>query len=286
MPYGYFIKENKSLEKSKNAFQSANILSKEIMNKKVFKIDKIFEAKDGVEEYDKDVFEKEYIITDKERIYLEAFVDYYHNLKYKSYKAFKVYVNDELILPEYPYKKRTGVLYLGEFENETVKVRIETNKNLPFRNVTIGRLKVSYVDELLDNNPNNLKISFDENKIHIEVDSEKDGIMMLPLTYLDGYSSDSNEILRVFDNFVGVKLKKGNNKLTISFMPDELKLGLILTAFGIVLTIIYLEFEKKIKMPKFILNIANIAYLMIIFLLTVIYYVLAPIAFVLSFIIK
>ena len=99
---------------------------------------------------------------------------------------------------------------------------------------------------MLDNNPNNLKIEFKENRINIEIDSEKEGLMMLPLTYLDGYQSDSNEIVKVFDNFVGVKLNKGNNKLTITFVPDELKLGLIASALGLVMSIIFIELIRII----------------------------------------
>jgi uncharacterized membrane protein YfhO len=286
MPYGYFINENKSIKDTKNSFEASNILSNEIINKDVFEIDKIFEAKEGIEEFKEDYVEKTYEVTEKERLYLETFIDFYHNPKYKSYKAFKIYVNDKLIKEEYPYKKRTGVLYLGEFENETVKVRIETNKHLPFRNVTIGRLKISDVDYLLDNNPNNIKVEFNKNNINIEIDSEKDGIMMLPLTYLDGYTSNSNEIIKVFDNYVGVKLKKGNNKLTISFFPDELKLGLILSAFGLVLSIIFVELISKIKLPKIIYGLASIAYISIVFLLTFVYYIFGIGSFLLSFIFK
>ena len=286
MPYGYFINENKSVEKTKNSFEASNILSKEIINKDIFEIDKIFEAKEGIEPFEEETVERTYTVTEKERIYLETFVDFYHNPKYKSYKAFEVYVNDKLLEKEYPYKKRTGVLYLGEFENETVNVKLVTKKHVPFRNVTIGRLKVSDVDNMLDNNPNNLKIEFKENRINIEIDSEKEGLMMLPLTYLDGYQSDSNEIVKVFDNFVGVKLNKGNNKLTITFVPDELKLGLIASALGLVMSIIFIELIRKIKLPKIIYTLATFAYTMIVFLLTFIYYVFGPISFLLSFIFK
>ena len=109
---------------------------------------------------------------------------------------------------------------------------------------------------------------------------------MLPLTYLDGYTSDSNEIEKVFDNFVGVKLNKGNNKLKITFVPDELKLGLVLSALGLVMSIIYIELIRKLKIPNIILTLASYAYAMTVFLLTFIYYVFAPISFLLSFILK
>ena len=284
MPFGYFINDNKSVEDTKNSFEASNILSKEIINKDVFEIDKIFEAKEGIETFEEETIERTYNVVEKERIYLETFVDFYHNPKYKSYKAFEVYVNDKLLEKEYPYKKRTGVLYLGEFENETVNVKLVTKRHVPFRNVTIGRLKVSDVDNMLDNNANNLKIEFKENRINIEIDSEKEQLMMLPLTYLDGYTSDSNEIVKVFDNFVGVKLNKGNNKLTITFVPDELKLGLIVSALGLVMSIIYIELIRKIKLPNIIYTLATFAYTITVFLLTAIYYVFGPISFLLSFI--
>ena len=290
IPFGYFIDVNYSLKNVNNSFEATNLLSNSIMNKEVVQIDEIFKS-DDISKYDKeDVFEINYTITEKERLYLEAFTDYYHTTKMKSYDAFKIYVNDELLIDKYPNKKRNGTLYLGEFENATVKIRIEKNnvkgKETLFRNVTVGRIKMSDIDNLLDNYKTNVRVKFDKNNMNIKVNTKQEGIILLPLTYLDGYKADKNDVIKVFDNFVGIKVNKGKNEINVSYFPSELKLGGMLSILGLVSLFIYLEFERKLKVNEIILNLANIAYHVIVFLLIFIYYVFAPISFILSFIIK
>jgi uncharacterized membrane protein YfhO len=286
MPYGYFIKNNKSLDKVKNSFEASNIISNEIIGKDIVEIDKIFEAKKDKEKYPNDTIVKVYNIEEKERLYLEAFIDYYHDGKYKSYNAFNIYVNDKLLINNYPNKKKTGVLFLGEFENDIVEIKIEPINNLPFRNVTIGKIKVNDIQEMLDNNQNNIDIKFDRSNINIKIDSDKDGILMLPLTYLDGYNANDDRLIKVFDNYIGVKVKQGKNDISINYMPNKLKIGFSVTALGIVLTVIYLEFNKKIKIPKLILILTNISYVVLSSSLIIMYYILGIIAFILSFILR
>ena len=286
MPYGYYIKNNKSLDKASNSFEASNIISNEIIGKDIVEIDNIFKANKGKEKYPYKSITREYVIEEKERLYLEAFIDYYHDGKYKSYNAFNIYVNDKLIIENYPNKKKTGVLFLGEFENTTVKVRIEALNNLPFRNVTIGKIKTNDIQEMLDNNQNNIDIKFDRSNINIKIDSDKDGIIMLPITYLDGLSESNNKIIKVFDNYLGIKVKKGSNNISINYMPNKLKIGFSITALGIVLTMIYFEFNRKKNIPKILLNITNIAYLGLASTLIFIYYILGIVAFIISFIIR
>ena len=80
---------------------------------------------------------------------------------------------------------------------------------------------------------------------------------MIPVIYNDGFKSDI-EIKEVFNTFIGVPLKKGNNNITITFTPKMFKESCLVT-IGTILLMILCFFIKKI------FDIRNIKFIMIIF---------------------
>ena len=76
---------------------------------------------------------------------------------------------------------------------------------------------MSDIDVLKESNDTSVRVKYNENTLNIQVNSKKEGIIMLPLVYLDGYKSGNNDIVKVFDNFIGIKVHQGKNVINISF---------------------------------------------------------------------
>lgn len=282
MPYGFIIKESKSLENTKNSFEASNIIYNSIKEGAIFEIEEIYENDEKNIEKGK-TFEKTINIQDKRKVYLEVFTDLENSEKAKSYKSFDIYVNGNLFYENFPDDQRNGTLYLGEYENEKIDIKIISKKKSVLRNITVGLLDTNKIDKLLeDYKLSDTIVSFHKNNINIKVTGNDGDLLMLPLTYLDGMNSDY-EITRVFDNFIGIKLKSGDNNINISYTPKGLKLGLILTLIGIILYFVWTKILCNINIP-ILNNITFTTYIIIYALLIVVFYIIMPLLFIKSFI--
>jgi hypothetical protein len=61
--------------------------------------------------------------------------------------------------------------------------------------------------------------------------------LFLPVSYGSGYSAQVNgnpvEISRVFDSFMAIPLKKGQNQVRISYLPPGLLPGAVISLLGL-----------------------------------------------------
>ncbi len=285
MPYGYIIKDNPSLENVSDSFEASNIIYNSITEKeKIFDIYTLY-SKEELTKYDKDVTLSQTVkVEGRKRIYLELFAGFDNVEKGYSYDAFNIYVNGELLEGVYPNKNRNGSILLGEYNNEEVKIDIVSAKKTYIRHITLGVLDLDKIDDFVSNYAldKELDASFENGIININVEGEKDDILFIPRTYLDGYDCSTNEIFRVYDNFLGIKLNDGVNNVEISYIPKGLGIGIALSILGVLLFIVWNVFLKNNDF-SFLYNITYYAYLVIYALLVLVFYVIGILAFVKSF---
>lgn len=278
MPYGYVIKNNVSLVDSDNSFEASNIIYNSITGKgNVFDIYDLI-SYSQLTEYKKDLSLEESIeIVGKKRLYLNIFVDFDHNVKMDNYKAFDVYVNGELLYHEVPNSSRNGILLLGDFENEAVDIKIVSLNDSMIKYITLGSLDLSKVDSFISENNVDAKVNFSSNVINISVAGNEGDILFLPITYLDGYTSNY-DIFRVYDNFVGIRLHDGVNNIEIAYMPKGIIIGAIITILGIILYFVWIKFLSNINLSILYKPVFFI-YMAILIILVVGFYLLMPFMF-------
>ena len=286
MSYGYFIKENNSLINSKNSYDASNIIYKSITgNDNLFDIYDLFVNKNNkINFYEKGILiDKDIEIKGRRRLYLEIFTDYDSYVKNNNYNGFDIYINDKIFTKNYPNDDRNGSIFLGEYSNNTVNIKIVSVKNTKVRNITIGSLDLDKLDNFINNNYiNNLSVNFNRNSIDVNVDGKKGDILFLPITYLDGYKSNTHEIFRVFDNFVGIRLKNGSNSIEITYTPKGIILGSILSLIGILIFIVWEKYLNKLNF-NILYTLFYFIYLIIYIFLVFIFYILMPLFFIKSF---
>ena len=136
----------------------------------------------------------------------------------------------------------------NEYEGEVVKVEISSVDDYYYENDDV--LSFYYLDgEVFEKQIEKIKeTSFvvDEkrnNKLKGKINLDNDGTLFLSIPYEDGFDVyvDGKKVdyLKLYDSFLGIKLKKGNHKISITFIPPGLKLGIFITLTGIIVFIIY-----------------------------------------------
>jgi len=301
--YGYYLEDNPSIMDKDNSFEIQNSIYNSITNKKeLFEIYNDFSLvnikmknnndKISYRILDEDIYnylEKEITITEKSRVYLEILGDIDNNNNTSIYKKFNIYINDELFKQKAITEYDNGVIDLGSYENETLNIKIELIDNVELDNLTIGLMDVSKYEEFLTNEKIDLKISYNENKIKVKVNSDKKQLLFLPIAYNDGYSVKNNgkslEIIKVFDNYLGVMLEVGDNNITFKFIPSGLTLTLCISLITLIGTIIILKtgLYNKLLEIKWLSNFAYYVYLIGYLAIIFFVYIVMTVCFMLSY---
>ena len=101
--------------------------------------------------------------------------------------------------------------------------------------------------------------SFSEDHIKGEITAEKDGVMFTTISWEPGWTikvdGEKVEPVKVCDALIGVELTAGTHEIEMTFFPEGLTIGIILTLCGIV-TIIIIAVSSR-KSDKILLDRLN-----------------------------
>ena len=246
LPYGIlYDKAVNDIPKDYRGFSANNYLYKELFNKKddLIDIDKKTVSKDSKE------LTYEIIVDGKKELYL--YIDDSYTMKYININGVDkvIPVENNINNKEYPTSYDNGIIDLGLFENETVKISMSlSEKQEKDFSIEFGLMDIEKYKQLFSYN-HDIKVSIDKNKINIEGNVDKDTNIFLPITYDEGFTSNV-EINRVYNTFIGVPLKKGDNSITLTFKPKLFTECLYVTIVTIILMIIGHFVSKKFDIRK------------------------------------
>lgn len=297
---GYVLEENKSLKNVKNSFDATNIIYKAVSNTQNeiiniyndFELENVKYEEGKLEIIDKSkeaYISKTFDISDAKTIYLEAFTSYVNIEKNKLYNCFDIYVNDELLFKDFYNRDNNSVLKLGTFNNEKVEVKVLIKKNISRNvNISFGLLDRKLLRQYFEDNKYEIGINYENNNLNISYNSDNEDILFIPVPYLKGMSATQNghstEIIKVFDNFIGIRLKNGENNIKISYTTPGLKISILLSILGIIGTLLFIKFYEKITSCEIFNRLTYITYLVLHVVLLLIFYIVPLFIFILSFI--
>lgn len=297
---GYILEENKSLKNVKNSFDATNIIYKTVSNSQNeiiniyndFELENVKYEEGKLEIIDKSkeaYISKTFDISDAKTIYLEAFTSYVNIEKNKLYNCFDIYVNDELLFKDFYNRDNNSVLKLGTFNNEKVEVKVLIKKNISRNvNISFGLLDRKLLRQYFEDNKYEIGINYENNNLNISYNSDNEDILFIPVPYLKGMSATQNghstEIIKVFDNFIGIRLKNGENNIKISYTTPGLKISILLSILGIIGTLLFIKFYEKITSCEIFNRLTYITYLVLYIVLLLIFYIVPLFIFILSFI--
>ena len=299
--YGYLINEIPETINAKNSFDLSNIIYKSITNKSnLFNIYDDFSAINAeVEEKDDRIFitrEEEAAslvkiieVVGKKRLYLDIFDSYDFHTKYKQYKTLNILVNGKLIEDAYPSYFRNGVLDLGTYEDTKVTITIELLGKCNFKHILVGEMDIKKYEDFANNYKINTEVKMYSNNIEVSINSIEDKILYLPITYHEDYKVTNNgepvELLKVFDNYVGIKLNIGENNIKMTYTSPGIKEGLILTIIGLILAFMWIKYLSKLNI-SILEKITYKVLMAVAMLLTIVVYIIPSLFFIKSIIEK
>ena len=183
-------------------------------------------------------------VIERETLYFDAFYENTNRLRELCYDAFSVTVNGKKLTESYPCQESNGILCLGEFENETVKIQIEVKKN-------VDALRSFGVYQLKDRDVKEFAAAFQSGDFYAEksrlfgtITAKEGEALFLSIPYSPGMKITVNgkkaEIQTVLDCFLMVPLEVGENKVTMTFLPQGLLFGGALSILGAIFAILCL----------------------------------------------
>lgn len=170
-----------------------------------------------------------------------------------------------------------GIVNLGLYENETVKVSISLDEGNCLYNYDFSILKIDKLNNLVEDNKSDVKIKQKDNSIVINVNNDKNkDSLFLPLNYLNGYKGELNgkeiKVNKVLNNFVSIDLEDGDNEIVLTYYPPGLKICLFVSIISIILFILSFIFKFNCN-SKILLNLATIIYYLVVVLIFFIVYI-------------
>lgn len=302
--YGYFLTKNDTIFDKNNSFEIANSLYQNITrtNENIFHIIEEFDyhnikvsTNNNYHYYKKtdpdgySYFEKNITITNKKTIYLEILKSLINSENYEMYEKFNIYINDKLYIQKAFYEEDNGVLNLGTYEDEIVNIKIELIDDVELSTLSIGIMDNNMYENFIENEKINTEIIYHRNQIQVKVQTEEEKILLLPIHYDKGYHAMNNqkevEIIKVYDNFIGIKLNKGENNIKISFIPKGLSICFTIgiVAFLIMILMVKTKLYFRILDIKLLSTFTYYIYLFIYLALILTIYIGLTIAFIISY---
>lgn len=306
--YGYFVDKNISIVDKKDTFDVQNSIYKAIT-----KDGDLFTIYDSFDNYnleikeDKDSGVTSYkIIDDDEYSYLEKDINivglqrlyfnlYYSLINVENYEIndnIDIYVNGKLMAKNFPNQYYTGTLDCGTYENEIVTVRIVFKKSLSLKNISAGVMNIEKLNNFVEKEKINSQIDFSKNKVKVRVESDGENLLFIPVTYSDGYSVRVNgvkrDVIKVFDNYLGVYTDDGVNNITFTFVPPKFKVSCVISIITLIVTIILIKYNLflNIRENKVMKFLAEKVYLSVYLFAIILMYIVPTICFILSYFIN
>ena len=208
----------------------------------------------------------EYDIKVKEKsiLYLDLLKNLDESIKGELKNIALIYINDKLYSDSYPTKTSNGTYSLGVYDNENVNIKIKLIKPIDISKLTISTMSISKYEDFIKNNKLNYNILFDKNKIKIDVTTNTDGYLVIPVSYSDNYNvlvnNKNKNTVKMFGGLLGVKVEKGHSSIVYTYKNKDLKKGIIISLIATIIFVILSIEYKKATSNKFLKTAAYYTY--------------------------
>ena len=200
-----------------------------------------------------DELEIDYNITEPGLLYFYSNSDY--DIEYVKINDRYIHVdNDDIYIND-----------LGLYDKDiNIEIKLEDNNYFDFK---LGFIKLTDILNL------NSSVEYDNKRYHTYA-KNNDSYLFLPINNIKGLRAYVNnkevKINNYFDNFVSIKLDKGENYVKIKYGMPLFKIGIIVSIFGVLLLIFI---KKYIIYDGVFINITYYVYILLVIILFLYYYV-------------
>ncbi len=170
--------------------------------------------------------------------------------------SFSVWVNGEQRAPSYPSQRENGLLCLGTFEGEEVRVTVRVNRTVTARSLGMFGISTASVETLLAADPGTTDLSAIQNRIEgTAVANGEEKLLFLPIPFAEGWRAEVNgqtvTPLRVLGGFLAIPLDAGENQISMRFIPAGMTVSLGLAGFALLLMAVSLLLRRaQVTAPR------------------------------------
>lgn len=186
----------------------------------------------------------------RKELYFDIFGCYSTNIDEKYYGSADIFVNGRLLQSNYPSGACNGIIDLGTFENEDVKVTVKVLKDFEVTSFGLWLYDLD-LSEALAASARTAPAEINGRKL--TVSAEIGGYLYIPVAWSEGWSCKVNgkkaPVIRALGAFMAVELPEGGGSVEMSFLPVGMKTGAAVSAAGAVLFILLLIVLKKERDP-------------------------------------
>ena len=257
MPYGILYDEEViDIPEEYYAFSANNYIYQKLFNKE----DNIIEIEKHKAQKESYLLRYEIEVQGEKELYL-----YINNDSFKyimssiniNGKPLNIPIENDQNNTAYPTSYCNGILDLGYFKDQKVTIIMlpyNADKIKEDYDIEFGIFDINKYEELINENNHNINIEINKNKIKLTGNTSKDTNILLPINYDEGFKGNT-EIKRVYNTFIGIPLKKGNNNIELTFKPKAFTACVYVTLLTILLMIACHFIKKKfdIRNIKFIM---------------------------------
>ena len=191
-----------------------------------------------------------YIVAEgRQTLYFDCFDQLTNHLSEPIYNSFSISVNGKVVEAAYPRQGSNGILKLGAFADEPVRIKIDVLKDVSAKSFGVFGIDLDALDSAVRQAP---RVTLEQkgNTLAGTVTAEgEDRYLLLPLPFEQGYTATVNhkkaEVLHVFDDLMAVRLDNGENEFILTFLPPGLKAGAALSVLGILLFVLLARLFRK-----------------------------------------
>lgn len=191
----------------------------------------------------------EVYVDGEQQLYFDLFDNLSTQLKEIYNDSARVYVNGALVNDSYPSQLNNGLLNLGIFENEAVKVQININRDIDVRSLGVFGVDTEKLISAV-NRTESVMPKVHGNKISVSCNGREGEYLYLAIPWDSGFDVKLNgkktELYKVNDCFCAVKLESGENRIALTFVPKGFKAGMVLLLAGAVFSAVLFMLRKRI----------------------------------------
>jgi uncharacterized membrane protein YfhO len=189
-----------------------------------------------------------FLVTEKTNLYFDCYTKASRDLSTPNDDSFRIYVNDVLKSDNYPDGKFNGILDLGAYEDEEVNIRVEVLHDTDCCSFGVAGLPVGRLQQALSHTET-ANIHASSSTLSGTVAAAKGGWLMLPMCGGNGFQAVVNgqpaEIGTAAGMFLAVKLQQGQNRVSITYIPQGFTAGAICSIIGVAVAVLILLMHKK-----------------------------------------
>jgi uncharacterized membrane protein YfhO len=172
---------------------------------------------------------------------------------------------------QFPALFNSNVLSFGAFKDQTVKLKIVYPFTVSENQIQLGLLdldKLGALTKQYDGYTSNEKSTNSGVSLTVTGSAEKD-MLFLPISYDEGWSCSVNgrkaTIEPVANSFIGVRLKNGENRVQLTFIPSGMNAGGLISLITLLMLIsgFFIQKKTKLKIPENLLTFVEIAFCLI-----------------------